>query len=307
MITNLSIEHFKGMRPIRLPDGLISFSGDIAPKFFRARKEVNQIEKEFPQPLPSSSWVQIRVEARSPDEAADLALDNLDLVRAIWNFYLLHGGLRMSSGRASPLNDIAAGPVHTIHLPDGQLALEGFWFEPSYIQPRPPKRLEENWSKIKKFEANTLRAIGKIPYRVVIEDALRRYGRALDMADLDAATLKLWSILELLTDTIRKPYEKTIRRTSFIYKDRAYNAQVLRHIRDYRNRTVHAEFSRRDKETILCQAKNYVGDLLLFHFRTGKQFKDLEEVGRFLDLTPDNRILERGQELLKLALKFREC
>jgi len=306
MVSNLSVEYFKGMRPIRLSDGLISFSGNLGPKFFRARKEIHQIETEFPRPLPPYSWVRIRVEARSSDEAADLALDHLDLIRAIWNFYLLHGSLRKSSGRASPLNDIVAGPVHTIHLPDGQLAVEGFWFEPSYIQSRHPKRLEDRWPEIKEFEIKTLRAIRKIPYRIAIEDALRRYGRALDMVDWDAATLKLWSVLESLTDTLRLPYEKTIRRISFIYKERAYNMQVLRHIRDYRNRTVHAEFSRKDKETILCQAKNYVGDLVLFHLRMGRQFKNLEEAGRFLELPTDSKMLERDQKLMKIALGFRE-
>jgi hypothetical protein len=306
LTTNLSVEYFKSMRSVHLPECLISFSGNLAPSFALARKAIRQIDTEFPKPSPSSSWTRVRVEARSPEEAAELALDRLDLIRAIWNLFLIHGGLRMSSGRASPLSDIVAGPVHTVHFPDGRLAVEGFWFEPSYVRPQSPKRLEERWPEIKKFENEARRVLRKIPYRSAIEDALRRYGRALDMVDWDAAMLKLWSVLELLTDTIRQPYEKTISRASFIYKDRTYNVQVLRHIRDYRNRTVHAEFSRKDRETILCQVKNYVGDLLLFYFRMGRQFMSLEESGQFLDFSPDDKKITRIRELMKKALEFRE-
>jgi hypothetical protein len=48
-----------------------------------------------------------------------------------------------------------------------------------------------------------------------------RYVRALDERNLSSAFLKLWSVLEDLTNTGRSRYDLTIRRATFICEDRA--------------------------------------------------------------------------------------
>lgn len=306
LVTNLSVEYFEKMPSVRSEDSVISFSARLSPRFARSQGAVRQIDVEFPKSPPASLWAQVHVKARSSEEAAESALNRLDFMRAIWNLFFLHGSLRTSSGRASPLSDIVAGPVHTIHFPDGRLAVEGFWFEPNYMRSQSAKQLAEHWPEVKRFENEVRRDLKKILYQDMIRDALRRYVRALDMSDWDAAMLKLWSVLEGLTDTVRLPYDRTIKRASFIYSEEAYNVQVLRHLREYRNRTVHADFSRRDREIMLCQVKNYVGDLLLFHLRVGKQFKSLEELGRFLDSPANEEVLRRNLGVMRKALDFRE-
>ena len=73
------------------------------------------------------------VKARSPYEAAEQALDAIDLVRASWNLALNRGkAWRYSGGRPMPVNDIHLSPFHTVHDSGGSLATKEFWFDPAY-------------------------------------------------------------------------------------------------------------------------------------------------------------------------------
>lgn len=73
--------------------------------------------------------VSVLVSARTTNEAGALALDQLDLVRGIWNFRKNRGTwIRKSSGTRSPVNSIILGPIHTLHTPSGALATESWWY-----------------------------------------------------------------------------------------------------------------------------------------------------------------------------------
>ena len=58
------------------------------------------------------------------------------------------------------------------------------------------------------------------------------------MNEIGTLHLRLWATLEKLTDT-EESYKATIKRASFLFEDRDYCQQVLRHLKDYRNRFVH--------------------------------------------------------------------
>jgi len=55
-------------------------------------------------------------------EAAERALDTLDLIRGAWNYYYNRGrGFRITTGgKRTPVNAIVTGPFHTLHKPNGR-------------------------------------------------------------------------------------------------------------------------------------------------------------------------------------------
>ena len=76
------------------------------------------------------------VSARTPFEAAEMALNGIDLMRASWNLAINRGKIwRYSSGSPSPVNEIRLLPFHTVHDSTGTLATETYWFDPGYAKP----------------------------------------------------------------------------------------------------------------------------------------------------------------------------
>ena len=230
--------------------------------------------------------VSVLVSARTTNEAGALALDQLDLVRGIWNFWKNRGTwIRKSSGSRSPVNSIILGPIHTLHTPSGALATESWWYEPSY---RGSVNLYKDGERIKKMMAFTKlvrRHLQLIPYRETVESAIIRYTRALDSRDWNYAFLQLWSIIELLTGTTAtETHKTTMKRAAATYKtDDEYVTQSLIHLRKHRNNAVHTGEEIENVEPLMYQAKNIVEHLIEFHlFHSGK-FKNLVDVSEFLD------------------------
>ena len=95
------------------------------------------------------------------------------------------------------------------------------------------------------------RRLRKHKYPDIIRESIIRYTRSLDERILPTAFIKLWGVLELLTDTVGASYEATIKRTAFIFKERDYHFQVLQHLRKYRNSSVHMDSENSEVETYL--------------------------------------------------------
>ncbi len=242
----------------------------------------------------------VSVTARSHDQAFALAMDRLDYLRGIWNFYINRRiGFRISSGPRKPVNQIGLGPVHSLHLPDGRLAsADRYWYEPDFVAVRPPHNLADLWGRVRREEGHVRNRVRSSEYSSELVSALIRYARALDGATLELCYLKLWSLLEFLTDTGRRSYDQTIKRCLFISSDRAFEEQVLEHLRNRRNELVHSARVNVAVEHHLYQLKHFVENLLLFHLK--HRFESRAEAGDFLDhpfRTEDLR--DRARDLRK--------
>lgn len=248
------------------------------------------------------------VRARSEYEAAESALDAIDLLRGIWNlFFNRQIGIRMSSGRKMPVNAVLVGPLHTLHEPRGKLALDQIWYDPEYIEPIPCKDLHQSWGNLQKFERTVRGKLIDHYYRSDMEEAIRRYVRALDSRDWNSSFLRLWSLLEFLTATERADYKQTIRRVLFLYEEREFHEQILNHLRNYRNRTVHTGDETREIETLLHQLRQYVEHLLEFHLATRFRFSCRNEAAEFLHQSTDLSYLQKRFLMMKRAIRFLSC
>ena len=245
------------------------------------------------------------VHARTPAEAAEKALNALDLTRASWNLALNRSkDWRYSSGPPHPVNDIRLAPFHTVHEAGGALATEAYWYDPGYVRPGSVFSDNDRFGRLLAFSRNLRSRLAKLGYREDIEGALRRYVRALDSADLHDAFLRLWSLLEYLTDSTHDPYKVATRRAAFMFKDHKRAQLLLAHLTTRRNRFVHAGSDAEDMEALVFQLKRYVDALLLFHLGNSFGLDTRADAARFMDLPPDRKQLNLRIRRLRAAKKF---
>ena len=269
-------------------------------------KLINEAKYSISGDLPSNyAAVSVSVTARSTAEAADKALNRLDFVRGIWNFWKNRGyDFRRSTGKRSPVNSILLGPIHTLHKPDGKLASESWWYEPQY---QGPVNLYNKKTKIEnmfKFLASFRSHLGKSNYGSDIMQAVVRYVRALDSRDWDVSFLRLWSVLEFLTGTLMDSYKVTIRRASYMFSDKEFAFQVLSHLRDYRNKSVHTGSESSDIESLMYQVKRYVEVLIEFHVSNKFRFSSIAAAAEFMNLPTDKGLIDRKIRKLRYAKEF---
>lgn len=243
----------------------------------------------------TAAW--IAISARSEYEATTNALAALDLLRGVWNLALnRRRWSRTTSQRRKPVNHVLLGPIHSLHSSDGNLASEVSWYEYDYVEPTQSDEVKKRWEMVKGNEEGVWRCLNINQYRPEMEEVIRRYSRALDTREWDAAFVQLWGLLEDLTGTEPgESHENTIKRAVFLYaeSERDLHFQVLKHLKDYRNRSVHGGEGSSDIEFYLFQLKRYVEEVLEYHLRRGHDYSSIKEMSRFLDQPADLEAVER--------------
>ncbi len=304
VVTHLSLAPATSLTRRPKKDSIISIGGLRHGKFDPS-EIMDHARTLFSTDLPTNyPSTRISLKARTPGEAAIKALNDLEFLRGLWNFRLNKGNFRTThAGRRKPVNQIFLGPVHTIHKTDGSLATQQFFYDQAYsgIVNAPNT---QSFERALEFEKRTINKLNKSKYPETLVKAIQRYGRALDDTDFGAAFLRLWSILELLTQTTNASYDLTIKRCSFIYDDRAFNKLLLEHLRTHRNQHVHFANDSSQIETLLYQLKQRVEDLFIFHLNTYKWFESFEEAIHFLDLPSEKAEINGKLMALRRAMKF---
>ncbi len=310
LATSLSIRTWPWRLPerINISGATIRFSREL-PKRFDRSALATKFPADFADAEPKDFVItRVSVSARSTDEAADNAFDALDLLRGIWNLSLNRTILtRLFTGRPRPVNRVLLGPVHTLHHPDGKIATQTYWFDPFYRPVEAAHLHDPEWSRVE-ADAKAIRTrLARVPYAADLRDIIIRYTRTLDSADFERAFLKLWTLLEALTDaTASKGYDTTIKRALFIWKDSELTRPVLEHLRTYRNANVHSGYYSHQVESFTLQLKRYVEELLLFHLFARPAFASLHAAGEYFELPRDPDLLRNRIDLLERALRFRK-
>src|SRR5258706_1602005 len=137
LATSISINTSSKLKRITFDNTSIVFESSLPAKF---QQEINKLSKDTEEALFASLptnylSVKVHTSAKSIGHAANQALDTLDFTRGIWNWVLnMQHSIRMSiGGKPKPVNNIILGPLHTLHKPNGELAVKDLWWdEPSY-------------------------------------------------------------------------------------------------------------------------------------------------------------------------------
>jgi hypothetical protein len=230
------------------------------------------------------------------------ALHALDLLRAIWNLRC-NPAMEIVFNNWNPINKIRQGSIHTVHKPNGEIASEQIWLEINFIEtscftPNNPDQLKKltRWS-IKKLQS--------CAYGKTLSNALIRYVRALDERNFSTVLLHLWGAIESLTSPGIANYELVVRRCSFIFKDVEYHRQLLEHLRESRNQSIHAGDQCESARTNCLQLQRYFHHVIYFHLGSTHFFKTLPEANEFLDLPSNSNELKRQKKIITKALEFR--
>lgn len=305
LLTSMSIRHTPLLHSRQVRGCLVSFS-PYRHRRFKYPETLREHSGHHGDPPIGYSTVLVRVKARDATDAVPAALDSLDLLRGVWNFFLNFRGWRISLGGLghAPVNPIVLGPIHTLHHPNGSPALAAHWWEPSYIQQVTPVELRDRLRRLRNFERWCKDRLAHPRLGDALSAILLRYVRALDDRFLNASFLKLWGVLEALTDTSNRSHEVTVRRASVFFRPLAFRRISLDQLREWRNRIAHEGAESPDPEQMVYELKVYVDVLLRYLLRHVRDFHSVSEFGEFLDLPTDAGILEDRARKLALARRL---
>lgn len=304
VLTTISMGSPYPSKIIRVNNCAIKILDGEYPNKFKSRYNFKFNVRNKDDVTPSGyAKVIVSIKAKSDRAAASTALRELDIQRALWCL-LSNSSMEWSfgSGSRKPINKIRLGAVHTVHKGNGDFASESYWYEPNYVNasifhhPK-PNIFKNNLSIIK-------RNISLIPYKDVIDEAMLHCVRALDEADKNIALIRLWTAIETITSHRAQNSEPSIKRISFLFKDRDYHEQILTHLRDYRNRNLHAGEYSENAKTFCYQLQFYFHRLVLFHINNAGEFFNLDDANAFLDLPSNKKELENRIKLFEKAIKF---
>jgi hypothetical protein len=253
----------------------------------------------------NNKLVLVRTSGRTHFDAVDAAFRALNLLRGLWSLFATYGAWSISYGsRSDPIAVIHAGPVHTLHYPNGKLATEMYWYERDLQRGYKLFTPKAGWKKYERYRRWALARLRRLPYRKDIENLIIRYQIALDQSDLNIAFLQMWSILEKLTDTIGKNYDETLKRAIWPFPDRVISKEILESIRLLRNLYVHAAQSTEAPDQAAYLLKAFVEPHLVALIRNDFGIACLEEYGQHLSLPSDLNTLERDRKRIARALQI---
>lgn len=308
MLASLSIAPPLPARIVSIDKCRIRILSNDYPKKFASRNELMQDPRfkhrhNVVEASPADySKVIVSADAKSPDQALRICLMELDIMRAIWCLELNHD-MELMGNQQEPINVIRTGSVHTIHLKSGKLVTDLYWHEPNFVLAT-PYTIRRNLPVYQKNFKWYLEQLHKSKYSDKLKGALLRYVRALDERDQDVALIRLWGAVESLTSPGEANYDLVTRRCAFLFAEHDYHKQILEHLREYRNQSVHAG-EQMGKAKIHCyQLQFYFRQLILFHLRFAGKFDNLDQANEFLDLPFEKKSLEARKELIELAIKF---
>ncbi len=268
------------------------------------------VDQRFRTHFKSTRYMKItaQTKGRSVNEAMSKALDALNLLRGLWTFHEKRGRVTMHFGLhpQKPIGTVHLGPIHTLHHPDGSLAMDNYWYDPDYIGDWPLFEPKKGWTELEEFRSRTLGQMEKLDYKHDLQKLLVLFANALGQTDPNTALLQLWCILERTTDTIGEKYGETIKRTLWPYKDRDLMKEQLDHLRIRRNQYVHAAKDSSEMEQTVYTAKFFVEYHILKLLRNDFGVASLSEYGKFLSLPTNIETLKKRREHLDLAIRIRD-
>lgn len=266
------------------------------------------VDAEIARQMESLRWKLVRVTTtgRSIHEAVDNAFRALSLLRGLWSLFATYQSWSITFGSAKddPIGVIHAGPLHTLHYPNRNLATDLYWYERGAIMRRKVFQPNDGWQRIEKQRRWAVRRLLRLPFRKDVEDLIIRYVNALDQSDHDVAFLQMWSILETLTNTIGANYDETLRRTIWPYDDRKIAKEFLECARLRRNLYVHAARSTEEPDQVAYLIKSFVDPHLVRLIRNDFGVSNVEEYGQHLSLPTDVKVLERDKQWIEKALRI---
>lgn len=288
---------------IKVQGATITFDPSGLPRRYNEAREI-ALRDKLPIPCTPSAYVPVRVRVidNSPHSAAQHAIDRLDLLRGL---LALHVNPTMQINliglTVDPINLIRCGGTHAIHDTRGDLASKAVWFEPNF---RPAKiytvkHPAQVFANVRLY----IKRIASAPYGKQLSGAIVRAARALDEPDTNSAFLRLWSALESLITPGHANYDQFVRRCAFLFQESDYHLQILEHLREYRNISVHSGVEG-DSRINCFLLQTYFREAVRFLISYALEFKSFMDAHEFLDLPSNHAEIKSKIKALRRVLVF---
>jgi len=266
----------------------------------------------FSRHVDSSQYrlVKVRTIGRSKHEAVHNAMKSVNLLRGLWSLFATYRSWSVTysnTPQRKPIGVIHTGPIHTLHLPNGALAENDlYWYEPAYTEDQPIFRPADGWQELDKNRRRATRQLSTLKYGGDLEGILIRYVDALDQPDHNIAFLKMWGILERITNSLGTNYDETINRAVWIYSrdNRQLAKDLLQSLRYRRNQYVHSGDSCTESDQVAYMIKFYLDPHLLNLISNPFNVASIEEYGELLSLPTEIDILDNRKAKLSQALRW---
>jgi len=307
LLTSLSLTGLCPIQKINLNGCEIRFVIGDFPKKYNSRQSLQKDWNGIFAGLSDYDCkVLVKTKAKLPEEAVHKALEAVDIFRA---FMCIYSSPMMqiklsSSSKLIPINKILFGGLHSLHGSNGKLEVDYFWYEQNFNRVTEYSTTEEKYSRFKSNCIKSLKSLSESKYDSKIKDALIRYVRAFDDSDRNSVIIKGWGAIETLVAPGENNCDAISKRLSYFFLEREYHKQIIEHLREYRNTTVHAGEALDDADTHCYQLQFYFNRLIQFHIGTARFFESLDEANQYLDLPLDLNVLKRKKQLIDKAIKF---
>ncbi|WP_122499930.1 hypothetical protein [Pseudomonas viridiflava] len=303
MLTSISLQGGFAVSRVETKKATLRCWPNGMPKKYSSRYKHEWKQVGEPMPLVYCP-VTVTVKAKDPMDAFVLAMFELDFVRGIHSL-LVNPESELSFGEAAklPLNKVMLGGMHSLHLESGALVdAEIYWYESNY-KVRPVLRLKNKPVTVKNLKY-VLNRIELFKDGRVLRDSIVRYVRAFDEVDRNVTIQKLWAALESILSAGENNADAIVRRSSFMFEDRSYYAQVLEHLREYRNRNVHQGYEAENLDYHCFQLQLFFRQAIFFYLKNANYFDGLADANKFLDLPNSVADLEKLRRAVEKAIVY---
>lgn len=307
ILTSISIDYQLPPEGIKIGSTYIKFFSEFPPEFVSRKETLKFVKSELELEHSGYTKVIVQVKAKSEVEAINIALDDLDLLRAFLSIYSNHMIiLRLGNDSFSPINKVRLGQIHTIHKSSGEIINpEHYWYEPTFSLNEVHFIKEQKKIGVMKQIDFLVCNFNNCKYNKKLKHSLLRYVRAFDERNYNVSLLEVWGSLEYLTASDKNNKDDVIKRCSFIFEEHEYHKQILEHLREFRNESVHVGIKNDEVKNYCYQLQFYFAELILFHLERFKLFKSLDYVNQLLVHSSNLEELNKKKDLLEKAIKYR--
>lgn len=307
ILTSISMNYELPNKELKIGYSIIKFIPNFPQELLEIRNE-NLNSFKLNQEISHKNYMNviIEVKAKGEIEAINKAIDDLDLLRAIFCLYSNYDMVLFGKKTPEPINKIRLGCFHSIHNELGYLVNpNNYWYEPNFILNDIYTPNKDSIEFFKNNLENIIFNLKKCKYSDNLRNALLRYVRAFDEKNNNIALLEVWGALESLTATNDSNKDKLPKRCAFLYAEYEFHKQILEHLREYRNQSVHDGIKNEEVKHYCYQVQGYFRELIIFHLMAVNEFNSIDDANEFLDQSVDINELKKKKKLIEKAIKFR--
>ena len=252
-----------------------------------------------PEVAQAPLWV--TVEARTESQAWENALSAVSALLGCVNYCLNYGRQRIMSGRPIPRNSVRLMGVQVLYRYDWSRVENSAGFEENPYEETFPVEIDASIYKLRKPLRRMVKGMSGNVLGPLLFEAMQDYQEGLSHADDSLVHLRLWSLLERLTDTPKGDSTVTIRRGSFLAREMEAKRQRLKHAADTRNAFVHRRERTPFINAISHDLRFRVEAMLRFLFFAQHRFMYLDEFFQLLDSPRTASEIARKVRMLRHA------